>query len=183
MVLSAMCTPRCSTSFPCMKSDLRLMKFFPAICLFFISTLSVTGQSRSEEVHAFIDRWHLAATNADTSFFDAIADGGIYIGTDATERWTKKEFIKFARPYFKRGKAWDFKPFDRNVHFSPDGKTAWFSELLKTWMGDCRGSGVLTRTAHGWKINQYHLSVTVPNDLIDSFIKLVDDFNRKNQGK
>lgn len=144
---------------------------------------SVNAQRDSKEIHSFIDRWHLAAAKADTTFFDAIADGGVYIGTDATERWTKEEFITFAMPYFKRGKAWDFKPFNRDVHFSADGNTAWFSELLKTWMGDCRGSGVLTRTATGWKISQYHLSVTVPNDLINNFIKLVDEFNRKNQAK
>ncbi|MBS9766494.1 MAG: nuclear transport factor 2 family protein [Flavobacteriaceae bacterium] len=41
---------------------------------------------------------------------------------------------------------------------------AWFDELLDTWMGICRGSGVLEKTAKGWKIRHYVLSVTVPNE-------------------
>jgi hypothetical protein len=55
----------------------------------------------------------------------------------------------------------------------------WFSELLSTWMGVCRGSGILAMTPQGWKIQQYHLSVTVPNDLIRDFITLVDTYNKK----
>jgi hypothetical protein len=130
-----------------------------------------------DSVNAFLDSWHKAAADADGEvFFGSMADTSIYIGTDETERWTKSEFVTFAKPYFDRGKAWDFKPYDRDIHFSPDGQHAWFSELLTTWMGVCRGSGVLTKTTAGWKIDQYHLSVTVPNDLIQSFIKLVDDF-------
>ena len=150
--------------------------------LFVFCALSGLAQGQIDGINKFIDQWHVAAAKADTAFFSAIAEDGIYIGTDATERWTKKEFITFAMPYFKRGKAWDFKPFDRDIHISSDGQTVWFSELLKTWMGDCRGSGVLTRSSSGWKIRQYHLSVTVPNDLINNFIKLVDEFN-KNQKK
>ncbi|HYC86697.1 MAG TPA: nuclear transport factor 2 family protein [Chryseosolibacter sp.] len=130
--------------------------------------------------HQVIDAWHIAAAKADaTAFFAAMSENSIYIGTDATERWTKSEFVAFAKPYFDRGKAWDFKPYDRNLHVTSDGKHAWFSELLTTWMGVCRGSGVLTYTKSGWKIDQYHLSVTVPNDLIKDFITLVNDFNNR----
>jgi ketosteroid isomerase-like protein len=133
-------------------------------------------------IHSFINAWHLAATNANASlFFDAIADNGIYIGTDASERWTKKEFLSFAKPYFDKGKAWDFKPYNRDLHVSNNGQYVWFSELLNTWMGVCRGSGVLEKTKKGWKIQQYHLSVTVPNDLIRDFISLVDTFEKSKQ--
>jgi hypothetical protein len=131
-------------------------------------------------VNDFMDKWHLAATNANSEiFFGSMAENSIYIGTDATERWTKKEFMKFADPYFKRGKAWDFKPYDRDIHISSDGQYVWFSELLTTWMGICRGSGILKNTAGGFKIEQYHLSVTVPNDAVKDFIKLVDNFNQQ----
>lgn len=74
----------------------------------------------------------------------------------------------------QKGKAWDFKPYDRDVHVTSDAKVAWFSELLTTWMGVCRGSGILIRTDQGWKLEQYHLSVTVPNDIIKDFISLVE---------
>jgi hypothetical protein len=135
-----------------------------------------------KEIHTFIDNWHRAAAEAKAeSFFGSIADDGIYIGTADFERWSKAEFVKFAEPFFKKGKAWDFKPYDRDVHVSSDGKYAWFSELLTTWMGTCRGSGILEKSGTGWKISQYHLSVTVPNEIIGDFIKLVDGFNKEKQ--
>ena len=142
--------------------------------------ISVSSFAQKTEIDMFIDQWHLSATNADQkAFFDAMDDESIYIGTDASERWTKQEFLTFAKPHFDKGKAWDFKPYDRDVHVSDDGKYVWFSELLNTWMGVCRGSGILQKTSRGWKIKQYHLSVTVPNDTIKDFITLVENFNKQ----
>jgi hypothetical protein len=141
---------------------------------------TVKQENEQKEIHAFLDQWHQAAAKADSKvFFGSMTEGGIYIGTDATERWTKPEFMAFAKPYFDRGKAWDFKPYDRDLHVTKNGRYAWFSELLTTWMGVCRGSGVLVKTREGWKIEQYHLSVTVPNDAIKDFISLVNAFNEK----
>nr|WP_236676290.1 nuclear transport factor 2 family protein [Chryseolinea lacunae] len=137
------------------------------------------AQQTEKEINQFIDQWHLAASQANgKAFFESIADNGVYIGTDAKERWTKTEFVSFAMPYFDKGKAWDFKPYDRDLHVTSDEKNAWFSELLTTWMGVCRGSGVLRKTKQGWKIEQYHLSVTVPNEIIKDFITLVDAYNQ-----
>lgn len=148
--------------------------------LVFSAIVSGSAQTPHADIHKFIDNWHLAAARADaTSFFGVMADDAIYIGTADFERWTKPEFIKFAEPYFKKGKAWDFKPYDRDLHVSAAGDYAWFSELLTTWMGVCRGSGILVRSGNSWKISQYHLSVTVPNEIIDDFIKLVDGFNKR----
>ena len=140
---------------------------------------SLLAQGTEQELHQFIDHCPQppAKPNAST-FFNSIADNGMYIGTDAKERWTKAEFESFARPYFDKGKAWDFKPYDRDLHVTSDEKTAWFSELLTTWMGICRGSGVLRKTKQGWKIEQYQLSVTVPNDIIKDFITLVDAYHQ-----
>jgi hypothetical protein len=138
------------------------------------------AQTDEEKVNTFIDNWHRAAAEANAEiFFSSMGDDCIYIGTDASERWTKAEFETFARPYFEKGKAWDFKPYERRVHVTNDGKTVWFSELLTTWMGVCRGSGIALKTKSGWKIQQYHLSVTVPNEIIKNFISLVEDFNRQ----
>ncbi|HEY0741817.1 MAG TPA: nuclear transport factor 2 family protein [Chryseosolibacter sp.] len=147
-------------------------------CLLLVISISVRAQT--EELHAFIDQWHLAATTAnEKQFFDAIDDEAIYIGTDASERWTKAEFRAFAKPHFDKGKAWDFKAHDRDLHVSADGKYVWFSELLTTWMGICRGSGILYNTPTGWKIKQYHLAVTVPNETIKDFISLVEKYNQQ----
>jgi len=108
-----------------------------------------------------------------------MAENCIYIGTDETERWTKSEFVTFAKPYFDAGKAWDFKPYDRDIHVTSDGQIVWFSELLTTWMGVCRGSGILAKTKKGWKIEQYHLAITVPNAIVKDFISLVDSYKMK----
>lgn len=146
------------------------------LILFTLLSLTTRAQTKdASDVNKFVDAWHKAAADANANvFFGSMADNSIYIGTDATERWTKQEFIAFAKPYFDKGKAWDFIPYDRDVHFSEDGKYVWFSELLETWMGVCRGSGILRNTNTGWKLEQYHLSVTVPNEIIRDFIQLVE---------
>jgi hypothetical protein len=154
-----------------------MKKLFIALLLLISGT--AFSQADTVAIHTFIDAWHLAATKADANaYFGSIADNGIFIGTDATERWNKSQFLAFAKPYFDKGKAWDFKAYGRSLHVSNDGRFVWFSELLTTWMGVCRGSGILEKTPQGWKIHQYHLSVTVPNDLIRDFITLVANFEK-----
>jgi hypothetical protein len=162
------------------------MKSFYFSLVLFPVFISSYGQGSRGDVNQFIDAWHMAAAHADArTFFDSMAEGAIYIGTDATERWTKSEFVTFAKPYFDWGKAWDFpacagkKPRDRDVHVTSDGQYVWFSEFLDTWMGVCRGSGVLISAGEEWKLEQYHLSVTVPNAIIKDFISLVDNFDKK----
>ena len=156
------------------------MKTGCLVLLFSITGAYTLAQEKHKEIHQFIDDWHNAATNADAErFFGSMGDESVYIGTDASERWSKKAFIQFAKPYFDKGKAWDFKPYDRELNVTSDSQTVWFSELLSTWMGVCRGSGVLVKSKDGWKIQQYHLSVTVPNELIRDFISLVEANEKK----
>lgn len=126
-----------------------------------------------DDINTLLNNWHLAATNANLdAYFSVLDDKAIYIGTDASEIWTKSEFYKFCKPHFKKGKAWDFKAYNRNIYFSEDGKTAWFNELLNTWMGVCRGSGVLIFKNNSWKISHYQLSVTVKNEKMKQFLEI-----------
>lgn len=126
-----------------------------------------------KDINTLLDNWHLAATNANLdTYFSVFDNEAIYIGTDASERWTKNEFYSFCKPYFAKGKAWDFKAFDRKIYFSEDGKTAWFNELLNTWMGVCRASGVLNMKDGEWKISHYQLSVTVKNENMKQFLEI-----------
>ncbi len=127
-------------------------------------------------INQLMDNWHKAATDADLeNYFYKMADDAVYLGTDASERWTKDEFYKFCKPYFDKGKAWDFKPKNRTVYFSENYQTAWFEETLDTWMGECRGSGVLLYKKKGWKIIHYNLAVAVPNDVIKKYIDLLSE--------
>lgn len=133
----------------------------------------VDPKTEKKAITTLLNDWHLAAAKADyNGYFDKIAEDGIYIGTDATENWDKKAFVAFSKPYFDKGKAWDFKALERNIYFSKDGKTAWFDEVLDTWMKVCRGSGVLEKTGKEWKIKHYVLSMTVPNDATKDVLPL-----------
>lgn len=126
-----------------------------------------------DELHIFLNNWHQSAAEAHfDGYFNAIADDGIFIGTDATENWNKEQFKVFAKPYFDRGKAWNFKVIQRNIYFSKDQKIVWFDELLTTQMKICRGSGVIQKTKDGWKIKHYVLSMTVPNENVDEVVKV-----------
>lgn len=129
--------------------------------------------SSTNQVSALLDSFNVAAANADYQrYFNYYADNAIFAGTDATERWNKKDFMVWAKPYFDKGRAWNFKAIDRHIYFDSTGNTAWFDELLNTQMKICRGSGVLIKQGETWKVQQYILSTTVPNDLIDAVIKM-----------
>lgn len=149
------------------KIKLEAMKtnLLTTILLFLIISTSFSQNQNKEEINLLLDNWHLAASNADQqAYFDAIADDGVYIGTDATEIWTKQEFFEWSKQYFEKGKAWSFKANIRNIYFTEDSGFAWFDELLEFSAGVFRGSGVLYKTADGWKIKHYVLSLPVPNE-------------------
>jgi hypothetical protein len=133
------------------------------------------AQSPAERVAAVLDDWHHAASAADEArYFGHFAANGVFMGTDATERWTLSEFRIWAKPHFARGKAWDFKPRDRHIELSAGGRVAWFDEMLDTPnLGLCRGSGVLTLDQGAWKISQYNLSIPIPNSLADSIVSQI----------
>jgi hypothetical protein len=126
-----------------------------------------------ENINNVLNTWHKNAAESNyEGYFNAMDENSIFIGTDASEHWNKKEFEKFSKPFFDRGKAWDFTPLKRNIYFEKDGRIAWFDELLNTWMGVCRGSGVIEKEGETWKIKHYVLSLTIPNSNIDEVIKI-----------
>lgn len=122
-----------------------------------------------------LDDFHDAAAKADeVRYFAHFADDAVFLGTDATERWTLPQFRAFAQPYFQRGTAWTYTPRRRWITVSPGGDAAWFDETLdNAKLGDCRGSGALIRTGGEWKITQYNLTVPVPNELMDKVVDLI----------
>jgi hypothetical protein len=124
-------------------------------------------------VNTTLDAWHKAAAEANyNDYFSLMADDAVFIGTDATENWNKTAFQAYAKPHFDKGKAWRFTALERHVYFDETGKTAWFDELLNTQMKICRGSGVLVKIGKEWKIKQYVLSMTIPNENSNEVIKV-----------
>ncbi|MGE0787366.1 MAG: nuclear transport factor 2 family protein [Sandaracinaceae bacterium] len=130
--------------------------------------LSASARTTIEtDVSAVLDDWHAAAAAADEDrYFDHLAENAVFLGTDATERWTKDAFRAYAHPHFARGRAWTFRALRRGIDVSPSGSIAWFDEDLETEnLGPARGSGVLVRGDDGvWRIAQYNLAITIPND-------------------
>nr|WP_298659982.1 nuclear transport factor 2 family protein [uncultured Flavobacterium sp.] len=155
----------------------KLISVVLGVLLFGCKSQQTTQEDKklaSYEIDLLLNSWHKAAAEANfNDYFNAMTDDAIFIGTDATENWNKPAFIKFAKPYFDKGKAWNFTALERHVYFSSDMKMAWFDELLNTQMKICRGSGVLVDQGNGqWKIKHYVLSMTIPNENVDEIVKV-----------
>lgn len=115
-----------------------------------------------------LDDFHDAAARADEErYFAHFANDGVFLGTDAAERWDLGAFRAYAHPHFVRGKAWNFRGVRRRVALR--GDLVWFEEDLETEnLGPARGSGVLVWSEGRWLLEQYVLSITVPNEKFKS---------------
>ena len=140
------------------------------------NSLSAAEMNESDltEVAGVLDAYHSAAATGDwTNYFDLMADDGVFLGTDAGERWTKEEF----RAYAANRSGWVYHPLQRNINLTPDGNSAWFDEILNSEsFGTARGTGVLIRTTAGWKISQYHLTLPIPNELVQELTESIRNF-------
>ncbi len=147
--------------------------FFLLATLFACNQAFAQTAKDKKNINTTLDAWHKAAADAKfDNYFQYFTGDAVFIGTDATENWNKKQFAAFSKPYFDKGKAWSFTALERHIFFDASGKTAWFDELLNTQMKICRGSGVLVKSGNNWKIAHYVLSMTVPNDKVNEAIEL-----------
>ncbi len=159
---------------------MKKITFLGIVLLLIAFSLNLRAQTKGfyenvqkKNISKVLDDLNAFAAAADyKNYFDLYAEESTFIGTDATEVWNKKEFMVWAKPFFDKGKAWNFTSLKRNITFSKDGTYAWFDEILDTQMKICRGSGVLEKIGGKWKIRQYVLSTTVPNDVIDEVVKI-----------
>ncbi|MGO4918690.1 nuclear transport factor 2 family protein [Maribacter spongiicola] len=144
-----------------------------SLLLVLMSTVLFAQQNEKKQISKIVDDWHLAAGRADfDAYFALMTDDAVFIGTDATENWQRDEFMSFSKPYFDKGKAWNFTAIERNIYVNDDANLAWFDELLDTQMKICRGSGILKKVDGDWKVAHYVLSIAVPNDLVDRLVEL-----------
>lgn len=161
----------------CQKNKMKKITLLFSIFLFLLSFTTISAQAKFEkektEISTMLDGFNVAAAKADfTTYFNYFADESTFIGTEATEVWDKKQFMVWAKPYFDKKRTWNFKSLKRNIHFTKDGKMAWFDELLDTQMKICRGSGVVEKINGQWKVKQYVLSMTIPNDVVDKVVEV-----------
>lgn len=119
-----------------------------------------------------LNDFHAAAGRSDfEGYFHFFTEDAVFIGTDATERWNKASFQAYAKAPFAAGRGWNYVAVDRHLYLSINNDLAWFDELLDApYAKIARGSGVLVKTTAGWKIQQYVLSMTIPNALSDSVV-------------
>jgi hypothetical protein len=149
-------------------------KFLFLLPLLLLSTSLFSQENPEEQINSLLDDWHEAAARADmTAYFDKIDEEGIYIGTDATEYWTKQAFYDWAKPYFDKGKAWSFIALERHIYLSDDKNLAWFDEKVRSSNAILRGSGVLRLKDGEWKIMQYVLSLPVPNEKYKEVLEII----------
>jgi len=144
--------------------------------LFILLPFVLFSQDQKSRINNFIDEWHQNAADVNmATYFNKIDTAGIFIGTDATEVWTKQEFYVWSKPHFDGGKAWDFKATERNIYFSDDHAYAWFDELLESSSGILRGSGVIIINDDEFKIMHYVLSLPVPNEKFKEVMNVINE--------
>lgn len=133
-----------------------------------------------QKIDKVLNDFHQFAANAQAKpYFDLLSKDAVFLGTDATERWTKGEFKFFVVPYFSKGTGWLYTPKQRDINLINDAQVAFFDEiLLSKSYGTCRGSGVLIKTKQGWKISQYNLSIPMPNGIAKALVKQIKTFEQ-----
>lgn len=144
-----------------------------AVLALWAPTRPVSAQTPDHAaVGAVLDALHRAASEADfDGYFGLYAADFVFLGTDATERWGREEFMEYARGPFSQGRGWTYTPLERHVYVAADGGTAWFDERLDNAnLGETRGSGVLVKESGAWKVAQYNLTIPIPNELAREFV-------------
>lgn len=150
-----------------------MLRFYTISFLFWTCSVFAQESKQLTELNQLIDQWHVSAAKSDfKQYFDVTANDFVFLGTAPGERWSKVDFQSFCKPYFDKGKAWDFKPSNRMWNVVADGTVAYFDEDLQTWMESCRGSGICIFIDGEWKIAYYNLTVLIENEKIKKFIKL-----------
>ena len=139
----------------------------------------------NNEFDAVLDNFHRAAGEANyDQYMSLLAHDAIFLGTDSDERWNKKEFAAFVKPYFSQGKGWLYQPIERHITSTQSSDIVFFDELLTNKnYGRCRGSGLLINTKEGWKILQYNLSISIPNAISHEVVESIKVYRNAHSKK
>ncbi len=124
-----------------------------------------------------LDGWHADASAGNfDAYFGAMTEDSVFLGTDASERWTKHEFMGYAREPFSDGSGWIYMPSERFIAFDDDRETAWVDEVLtNAKYGTLRGTAVLRLVGGAWKIAHYSLTFLVPNEKAARVVEIIGE--------
>ncbi len=139
------------------------------------SAASHSDAAAEADVGKVLDAFHAAAASADeAAYFALFAGNGVFLGTDASERWPVAAFRAYVHPHFSVGHGWTYRPRARHITFAAAGDAAWFDELLDhEKYGVLRGTGVLVREGGAFKIAQYNLTFMVPNAVSSQVVPIL----------
>jgi len=162
---------------------MKIYSFIFTLCFFSIH-LFANDKVTKNEIGNVLNTFHQAAADANQIlYFSLLDEQAVFLGTDSSERWNKKEFSDFVTPYFSKGRGWLYQPSQRSITLisqkNSNETLAFFDELLESKSyGQCRGSGVLRLTSKGWKILQYNLSIPVPNGIANDVVEKIKSYQQ-----
>ncbi|MBU1347646.1 MAG: nuclear transport factor 2 family protein [Alphaproteobacteria bacterium] len=145
-----------------------------------IAMALVVQATPEAQVAAVLDQLDAASRAADAeAYFALYTPDARFVGTDAGEHWTIGELRAYATPFFNQGRGWSYPATERHITIAPIECRciAWFEEqLTNESYGRTRGSGMMRLTDDGWKIEQYVLSLAVPNDLASPIARIIKTY-------
>jgi hypothetical protein len=126
--------------------------------------LSVTLMAHADATpDATLDALHKAGAEANAVAFEALlAEDVVFLGVGGAGRLEGQAARAYFSEYLAQGSVWAYSSSLRETRVSADGSVAWFDETLEHGqLGLGRATGVLVRSAEGWKVAQYNLTVPV----------------------
>lgn len=149
----------------------------PLMILMAAGAIQTAPDPAQAQVAAVLDQLNAASAAADANaYFALYTPDARFVGTDAGEHWSIDELRAYATPYFNQGRGWSYPATNRTITIAPIECRciAWFEEeLTNESYGRTRGSGVMRLTDDGWKIEQYVLSIAIPNDLASPIARII----------
>ncbi|WP_394129009.1 nuclear transport factor 2 family protein [Shewanella maritima] len=114
----------------------------------------------NQQINSLLNQLHEAAATANwQTYFDLYHPKAVFIGTDASERWSMIQFQQYA----EKTSGWSYDLQSREL-IKVDGTIVFDEQLYSASYGVSRGTGALVKTEAGWKVLQYHLSFPIPNE-------------------
>lgn len=121
-----------------------------------------------DSIDLLLNRHHDATVAKNAQALERVfSTDGYFIGTDDTEKWSREELMQKLR---ESESGWDLTDCrERQIYSHPEHtKVAVFFEVVRhEKYGLMRGSGVVVVEGGKWRILQYVLSFSVPNEVVD----------------
>lgn len=126
--------------------------------------------SNRAAIEQLLDGLHRAAAESDAQdYFARYTEEAVFLGTDASERWSIAEFKAYAAKPFAEGRGWRYDVVSRHLVPTGNPEIYGFDEVLSNEkLGLCRGSGLVVFDGARWRVAQYVLSMLIPNAIAAS---------------